>query len=110
MVGAAEFVQDDIAVAVNTEPVSDAPIVAAQAADELLGIEGVEASFVITQEGGTVLISGRSWGGYNVQVILEKLGGGGHMTVAGAQFYDSSVQEVKERLLSAIDEYMSERE
>ena len=110
IVGNAEFVRDDIAVAVNTEPVSDAPIVAAQAADELLGIEGVEASFVITKSGDAVLISGRSWGGYNVQVILEKLGGGGHMTVAGAQFYDSTVQEVKERLLSAIDEYISDRE
>ena len=45
-----------------------------------------------------------------MQVILEKLGGGGHMTVAGAQFYDSTVQEVRERLLSAIDEYISDRE
>ena len=94
----------------NNEPVSDAPVVAAQAADELLEIEGVEASFVITKEGNAVLISGRSWGGYNVQVILEKLGGGGHMTVAGAQFYDISVQEVREQLLSAIEEYLSERE
>ena len=110
IVGAAEFVQKDIAVAVNNEPISDAPIVAAQAADELLEIEGVEASFVITKEGNAVLISGRSWGSYNVQVILEKLGGGGHMTVAGAQFYDTSAQEVREQLLSAIEEYLAERE
>lgn len=109
IVGAAEFVLEDVAVAVNDEPISDAPVVAAQAADELLGIEGVEASFVITKEGDTVLISGRSWGKYNVQVILEKLGGGGHMTVAGAQFLGVSVSEVKERLISAVDEYMSEQ-
>ncbi|GKT31111.1 hypothetical protein ADUPG1_001852, partial [Aduncisulcus paluster] len=55
-----------------------------------------------------VFISGRSLGDTNVQVILEKLGGGGHMTVAGAQFKDKSIEEVKDLLLGAVQEYFEE--
>jgi len=57
-----------------------------------------------------IFISGRSMGDINVQVILEKLGGGGHMTVAGAQIEDSTIEEVRERLEKAIEEYFEEGE
>ena len=84
-------------------------IVAAQAADELLNVAGVDASMVMypTEDGG-VFVSARSIGDVNVQLIMEKLGGGGNSTTAGGQVADATVDEVRERLLSAIDEYMEE--
>ena len=83
-------------------------IVAAQAADELLNIKGIIASFVIFNSGDGVSISGRSLGGINVQVILEKLGGGGHLTIAGAQLPGTTPEDAKQRLLAAIDDYYLE--
>ncbi len=81
---------------------------AAQAADEMLEIEGVDASFVIyrTQQ-NSVSISARSFGAMNVQIIMEKLGGGGHQTMAAAQLTDISVSEAKAKLISAIDEHIA---
>jgi c-di-AMP phosphodiesterase-like protein len=79
--------------------------IAAQAADELLNISGVNASFVIYLEGDVVNISARSMGDINVQVILEKLGGGGNKSTAGAQIKDSDYEEVLEDLLKAIDSF-----
>lgn len=108
IVGSAEFVHESMAVAICDEPISDVEVVAAQAADELLNIAGINASFVIAQGDGQVLISGRSLGDINVQVILEKLGGGGHMTVAGAQLENTDILHAKERLTAAIDEYFEE--
>lgn len=106
----AEFVRSNIVISINDEQSDDTTIVAAQAADELLGIEGVEASFVVVKSGENIIISGRSWGNINVQVILEKLGGGGHMSVAGAQIKGADVEEVKERLIESIDEYVNTEE
>ena len=80
-------------------------IAAAQAADELLGIQGVDASFVIYTFEDTVNISARSLGSVNVQILMEKLGGGGSMTIAGAQITDSNDEEVIEKLKQAIKEY-----
>lgn len=82
--------------------------VAAQSADELLNIEGVQASFVIASNNGQIHISGRSLGKVNVQIILEKLGGGGHQTVAAAQLENITMAEAKERLIKTLDEYFSE--
>ena len=82
-------------------------VIAAQAADELLKIVGIEASFVVTPSGTDVNLSARSMGDVNVQVILEKLGGGGNATAAGGTVKDTTVAEVREKLLQAIDEYMS---
>ncbi len=82
----------------------DIRIIAPQAADELLGITDVNASFVIYKAGDTVNISARSLGAMNVQVIMEQLGGGGHQTMAAAQIRDISTQEAFKRLTSAIDE------
>ncbi len=86
----------------------DIRIVAPQAADELLSITDVEASFVIYKTGGTVNISARSLGAINVQVIMEKLGGGGHQTMAAAQPENVSIEEAYKMLIKAIDEYRAD--
>ena len=104
----AEIVRDHIAISICEEQDRDVHILVAQAADELLNIKGITASFVLCPNDGGVSISGRSLGGINVQVILEKLGGGGHLTIAGAQLDDVSLEETKDRLLTAIDDYYLE--
>ena len=80
-------------------------IIAAQAADELLNIMGIDTSFVIAPEGDKVNLSARSMGDTNVQVILEKLGGGGNAAAAGGQVSGKSVDEVAQELKEAIDQY-----
>ncbi len=82
-------------------------IASAQAADEMLGIVDVAASFVIFRTPVGVNISARSLGAMNVQIIMEKLGGGGHQTMAAAQFTDITVFEAKAKLISAIDEHIA---
>ena len=81
---------------------------AAQAADELLNISGITASFVLYPEGGRVVISARSIGQTNVQMILEPLGGGGNAATAGAQVKDSTVKETLDRLVASIDKFFEE--
>lgn len=81
----------------------DIRIVAPQAADELLGITDVDASFVIYKTGSTVNISARSLGALNVQVIMEELGGGGHQTMAATQLEGISIQDAVKSLIYAID-------
>ncbi len=80
--------------------------IAAQAADELLNIQGVLASFVLFPEGNRVIVSARSLGAVNVQVILEEFGGGGHMNMAGAQVEGKSPELVLSELYLAVDEYL----
>ncbi|MCP2240084.1 DHH family phosphoesterase [Thermoanaerobacterium thermosaccharolyticum] len=103
----AEITKEGIAIAVSPEETDN--VIAAQAADELLNIKGVQASFVVFKRSDDVAISGRSIGDINVQVILEKLGGGGHLTVAGAQV-KKPLQNVIDDLKKAIDEYFKEGE
>lgn len=83
-------------------------VVAAQAANELLNIDGIKASFVLTMFNNVVYISARSIDEVNVQIIMEKLGGGGHMTIAGAQVKDSSVEEAKTLLKETITSMLAE--
>lgn len=83
----------------------DIGLVAPQAADELLTINGVASSVVMYKTPVGVSFSARSLGGMNVQVIMEALGGGGHQTMAGAQIPDITAQEAKEKLFAAIDDY-----
>ncbi len=90
------------AIASTETETDDIRIAAAQAADELLSIRGVRASFVIFSVDNTVNISARSLGDVNVQVIMEKLGGGGHLTMAGAQLGGISTAQARERLIAAI--------
>ena len=84
---------------------SNVRIAASQAADEMLGITGVCASFVMYQQGETINISARSMGKYNVQVIMEALGGGGHLTMAAAQI-KTDLDSAKKMLTDAVDEYI----
>ena len=81
-------------------------VMAVQAIDELLNINEFKASFLVYEEGYGVSVSARSMGAINVQIIMEKLGGGGHHTLAGAQFENASVDEIYERLCDAVDDYM----
>ncbi|NLD87400.1 MAG: hypothetical protein GX633_03985 [Clostridiales bacterium] len=97
--------RDNIAIAYSSSNV-DRPI-AAQAANELLNIAGIQASFVIYRNDDTTHISSRSLGQVNVQVILEKLGGGGSLTGAGAQMGDMPINEAAGKLRGAIDSYYS---
>lgn len=83
----------------------DIRIVAAQSADELLSIKNVDASFVLYELNGEISISGRSLGAINVQLILEKIGGGGHLTMAGAQIKDVTISQAREMLINSIREY-----
>ena len=78
---------------------------AAQAADELLNIQGIIGSFVLYPDGDQVIISARSMGGINVQVILEPLGGGGNAATAGAQLKNTTVKEALDQLVASIDKY-----
>ena len=83
-------------------------VLAAQAADELLNISGITASFVMYPDGDQVIVSARSIGSANVQMILEPLGGGGNTATAGAQIKDTTVKEVLDRLVASIDKYYEE--
>lgn len=80
-------------------------VVVPQAANDLLTIDGVEASFVAVALDGQVNISARSMGEVNVQIIMERLGGGGHLTMAGTQIRDTTLELAKQKLLDAITEY-----
>lgn len=94
------------AIAVTSKVMQDIRIVSSQAADELLGISDVKAAFVISKTSGDeISLSARSLGAINVQVIAEYLGGGGHQTMAGAQFSSSTVEEVTDLLKEAINKY-----
>lgn len=104
------FVYRDVAAISVGDGVGDADdnIPASRAADKLLELEGIKASFVIVQIKDAIHISARSVGTINVQLILEQLRGGGHFDSAGAQIKDSSVEEVVELLKAAIDKYLDE--
>lgn len=106
----AEITNDTIAISTYEEKDKDSNLICAKAADELLTISDITASFVIGQLEDKVCISGRSIGDINVQVILEKLGGGGHITLAGAQVEGMTLEETKQELINRINEYFSEIE
>jgi len=100
-----EFVADGMAVAYDEEDEVLDQVVAAQTADTMLSMTGVEASFAIIRlEDGRVAISARSLGQINVQRVMEQMGGGGHLTNAATQIEDQSIQEVKEQLTEVITE------
>lgn len=95
------------AIAVADVESKDIRLISAQAADELLTISGVDASFVIFTLGDAVCVSARSFGAVNVQVIMEYMNGGGHQTMAAVQVKNSTVAEVTERVMHCIDRYNS---
>lgn len=95
------------AIAVCNNSTAEARVISSQAADELLNIKDINASFVVYKSDDTVSISARSMGKINVQLIMETLGGGGHQTMAAAQFEKETTQAVVQKLKSAIDKYMN---
>lgn len=103
IIKAARLYRQEIAIAALNTATPRA--LAAQAADELLNISGITASFVLYPDVDQVIISARSIGSANVQVILEPLGGGGNTATAGAQIQGSTVKEVLDRLIASIDQY-----
>ena len=106
----AEIVNNTIAIATYEKKDKEASLICAKTADELLTISDITASFVMGKAGNKICISGRSIGDINVQVILEKLGGGGHITLAGAQVEGMTMEETKQELINRINEYFSEIE
>lgn len=99
----ADMVTDHIAVALwEEEPFDGIKVIAAKAADELLNVAEVSGAFVLYEEGGVVHISGRCDNSYNVQSILEQMGGGGHRAAAGAQLKETSLQEAYDTLVGLI--------
>lgn len=110
VVKAAWMYKENIAISIIPDDIANPALIAAQAADELLNIRGIIASFVLSKIEGYIFISGRSLGEINVQIVLEKLGGGGHLTVAGAQLSDISMEGAVELIENAVDEYLKEGE
>ncbi|WP_207643772.1 DHH family phosphoesterase [Heliomicrobium modesticaldum] len=109
IIGGAEVHFGHIAIGVQEEAVPRATVISAQAADELLEVEGIQASFVLRPYPKGTAVSARSQGDINVHAILERLGGGGHLTIAGAQLAGLSLSEAKEKLLTAIGEYLEQQ-
>lgn len=104
----AEIVKETIGISEYNVEDKDASLICAKSADELLTINDITASFVLGNTGDKICISGRSIGDINVQVILEKLGGGGHITLAGAQLEGITMEEAKNELILRINEYFEE--
>ena len=107
----AEIYRESFAISVcNADGTESPTVVGAQAANSLLEIRGIKASVVMTPVGDKIYISARSIDEVNVQVMMEKLGGGGHKAVAGAQLKDVSVEEARDQVKEAIDEMLEEGE
>ncbi len=104
----AELFMGNMAISVCPANVENSTLTAAQAADDLMNVTGIKASFVCCKVGEIVYISARSFGEINVQRIMERLGGGGHLTVSGAQLTGVTLEEAKEKIRTAIQEYLEE--
>jgi len=100
-------IKNNIAIAKSPDAIND-NVIASQAADELINVTGILASFVLYRLENDILISGRSSGDVNVQLILEELGGGGHLTMAGARLKGLNMEEAFLKLEAAIDNYFKE--
>ena len=109
IVKTAEEIAPDIAVAKCYEKFDNIKVIASQAADEILNINSICASFVVYPLDNGAGVSARSLGGVNVQLIMEALGGGGHMTVAGAQLKETSIDAAAELVKNAVADYLKEK-
>ena len=109
IISGAEAYRKEFAIAVGTTRKIDSPtILGAQAANELLDINGIKASFVLTPYNGKIYVSARAIDEVNVQVMMERLGGGGHINIAGAQFNHTEMDEAIDALKMVIDEMIEE--
>lgn len=105
----ANIIERKIAISSCDEGIDNLSLVIAQGADELLNIKGIKGSFVLGKgKDGIVYVSARSMGEINVQVIMEKLGGGGHIDIAGAQIKDSDISDVISKLEDIVTTYLKE--
>lgn len=109
VIASADIVNDMIAIGWFNRDIDGSILIASQAADDLLNIKGVAASFVLTRANNKIHISGRSLGDISVQLILERIGGGGHLTAAATQL-DMSMEDAENMLNKAITEYLREEE
>ncbi|HCT64839.1 MAG TPA: DHH family phosphoesterase [Lachnospiraceae bacterium] len=107
-VGNAEIYMGGVIISVCPSDEEGASVISAQAADELLNIVGIKAAIVVCRVGNDVHVSGRSFGEVNVQVLMEKVGGGGHQTMAGARLENISTEDAVIKLKKAVDEYLEE--
>ena len=98
------------AVSVSKKHADDIRLAAAQAADEMLTLQGVDASFVVFEDNNRMNISARSYGKLNVQIIMEQLGGGGHQTMAAAQLENTTKELAYQKLLAVIDSVLDDIE
>ncbi len=98
------------AISTSEKKSSDVRLAAAQAADEMLTLQGVNASFVIFEDNNKINISARSYGRINVQIIMEQLGGGGHQTMAAAQLENTTKIEAHQKLIDVIDSVLDDTE
>ncbi|HLS52716.1 MAG TPA: DHH family phosphoesterase, partial [Tissierellaceae bacterium] len=110
VIKSSKVIRDTIVVGRLEEELDNGVLIAAQAANELLDINGIEVSFVLTYANDRVHISGRSLGNISVQLILENLGGGGHLTSAGVQLTGINLDDAEIKLMEAIDKYFGEGE
>jgi c-di-AMP phosphodiesterase-like protein len=108
IISTTKIIKNRICLAYSKREIDNINVVIAQAADELLNIKDVEASFVLGQKHGKIFISARSLGNINVHVLMEKLGGGGHMDIAGAQLKDVALEEVYKMVSDIIEQYLEE--
>ena len=92
----------------SSEGVQSPTVLGAQAANELLNIKGIKASFMLTEYQGKIFVSARSIDEVNVQVIMERLGGGGHMNIAGAQMEEVSLEEAVRIIKDTLDRMIEE--
>ncbi|BBF44509.1 phosphoesterase, DHH family protein [Lachnospiraceae bacterium KM106-2] len=106
-----EVFLNNYAIAVSASEGVDSPtILGAQVANELLNITGIKASFVLTSFNNKIYISARSIDELNVQIVMEKLGGGGHMTIAGAQIENATIEEAKDLIKQTLESMIQEGE
>ena len=110
-ISSAEAFGDKFAISVCPSEGLDSPtVVGAQAANELLNISGIKASFVLTEHNGKIYVSARSMGDISVQLVMEQLGGGGHLDTAGAQLENVSLSEAKELIKGTVLKMLEEKE
>ncbi|MGL6105663.1 DHH family phosphoesterase [Romboutsia sp.] len=110
IIQSANIINGNICIAYTTTETDNINIVVAQASDELLNIKDVDASFVLGEKEGKVFVSARSLGNINVHLLMEKLGGGGHRDIAGAQFKDTTLKDAYTKVKDIIEEYLKEED
>ena len=110
IIGNTQIIENKICISYTKTKIENINVVIAQAADELLNVKKIEASFILGEKNGTIFISARSLGKINVHVLMEKLGGGGHIDIAGAQLEGVSIEEAYKKVYDIIQEYLREEE